>query len=207
MDFSSKDYNGIFFKIIRLLNIRLNSFISSMFCISVARLKKVNVGHHTKFNGITIFYRKPSTKIEIGNNCQFISNFNTNLVGVNRQCIVATHSDFARIQIGNGCGFSGTVIGAAESIIIGNNVFFGANTLVTDFDWHAVDPEHRKTGKPKSAPIVIEDNVWVGINAVVLKGVTIGQNSIIGANSLVVKDIPANVIAGGNPCQVIKPIE
>jgi acetyltransferase-like isoleucine patch superfamily enzyme len=206
MDFSSKDYNAIFFKIIRLLRIRINSFFSSIFCISICLLKTVKVGYNTKFYGITIFYRRPTTKITIGNNCHFISNFSTNLVGVNRKCIMGTHGDFASIQIGDGCGFSGTVIGAAESIKIGNNVFFGANTLVTDFDWHSVDPEHRKTGKPKSAPIVIEDNVWIGINAVVLKGVTIGQNSIIGANSLVVKDIPANVIAGGNPCKVLKPI-
>ena len=206
MDFSSKDYNGIFFKIIRLLKIRVNSFFSSAFCITVCLLKKITVGSNTKFYGITKFYRRPTTKIEIGNHCHFISNFSTNLVGVNRKCIVATHSDFASIKIGNECGLSGTVIGAAESIKIGNNVFFGANTLVTDFDWHAVDPEHRKTGKPKSAPIVIEDNVWIGINAVILKGVSIGQNTIIGANSLVVKDIPANVIAGGNPCKVIKPL-
>jgi len=206
MDFSSKDYNGIFFKIIRLLKIRVKSFFSSALCITICMLKKINVGAHTKFYGITKFYRRPTTKIEIGDHCHFISDFSTNLVGVNRKCIVATHGDFATIQIGNECGFSGTVIGAAESIKIGNNVFFGANTLVTDFDWHAVNPENRKTGKPKSAPIVIEDNVWIGINTVILKGVSIGQNTIIGANSLVVKDIPANVIAGGNPCQVIKPL-
>jgi acetyltransferase-like isoleucine patch superfamily enzyme len=206
MDFSSKDYNGIFFKIIRLLKIRISSYFYSLFCIAICWLKKIKVGYHTKFYGITIFYRRPPSKIVIGDRCQFISNYTTNLVGVNRKCIVATHSDNAVIQIGNECGFSGTVIGAAKSIIIGNNVFFGANTLITDFDWHAVEPELRKTGKPKSAPIVIEDNVWIGINTVVLKGVTIGQNSVIGANSLVVKDIPANVIAGGNPCKVIKPI-
>jgi acetyltransferase-like isoleucine patch superfamily enzyme len=48
--------------------------------------------------------------------------------------------------------------------------------------------------------------VWIGINTVILKGITIGKNTVIGANSLVVKDIPANVIAGGNPCKVIKPL-
>ena len=52
--------------------------------------------------------------------------------------------------------------------------------------------------------MIIEDNVWIGVNTTILKGVTIGENSIIGANSLVVKDIPPNVIAGGNPCKVLK---
>ncbi|GAO31958.1 galactoside O-acetyltransferase [Geofilum rubicundum JCM 15548] len=75
----------------------------------------------------------------------------------------------------------------------------GANTLITDSDWHLEDA---RTGKPQ--PIVIEDNVWLGVNVTVLKGVRIGANSVIGAHSLVVKDIPANVIAAGNPCKVIK---
>jgi acetyltransferase-like isoleucine patch superfamily enzyme len=206
MDFSSKDYNGIFFKALRLLKIKIKSFFFSIICILICELKKIKVSYSTRFYGIAVFYRRPTTKIEIGKNCHFISDFTTNLVGVNRKCILGTHADFAVIQIGDGCGFSGTVIGAAENIKIGNNVFCGANTLITDFDWHAVDPKLRKSGKSKSAPVIIEDNVWLGINSVVLKGVTIGQNTVIGANSLVIKDIPANVIAGGNPCKVIKPL-
>ena len=62
-----------------------------------------------------------------------------------------------------------------------------------------------RSGKCK--PIIIEDNVWLGINSSVLKGVTIGKNSVIGAGSVVTKNIPANVIAAGNPCRVIKKIE
>jgi galactoside O-acetyltransferase len=53
-------------------------------------------------------------------------------------------------------------------------------------------------------PITIGNNVWIGMNSVIMRGVTIGENSIIGANSVVTKDIPANVIAAGNPCKVIK---
>jgi acetyltransferase-like isoleucine patch superfamily enzyme len=55
--------------------------------------------------------------------------------------------------------------------------------------------------------VVIGDNVWLGVNSVVLKGVTIGKNSVIGANSVVTRDIPPNVIAAGNPCKVIKQIQ
>lgn len=97
------------------------------------------------------------------------------------------------------CGFSGTIIGAFTTIKLGNNVRCGANTLITDSDWHEDDP---RAGKAK--PVVIGDNVWLGVNAVVLKGVTIGENSVIGANSVVAKNIPANVIAAGNPCKVLK---
>ncbi|MBC8035153.1 MAG: acyltransferase [Chitinophagaceae bacterium] len=105
----------------------------------------------------------------------------------------------ARITIGESCGFSGTVIGAFRSITIGNNVRCGANTLITDSDWHADD---LRSGEPAS--VEIEDNVWLGVNSVVLKGVTIGANTIIGANSVVTRSIPSNVVAAGNPCRIIR---
>ena len=78
----------------------------------------------------------------------------------------------------------------------------GANTYIADTDAHSDD---YRAGKDR--PVIIEDNVWLGLNVVVLKGVRIGKNSLIGANSLVTKDIPANVIAVGNPCRVIKQLE
>ena len=85
---------------------------------------------------------------------------------------------------------------------IGDNVRCGANTLITDSDWHLDDP---RVGN--SQPITLKDNVFLGVNSTVLKGVTIGENSMIGAGSLVVDNIPANVVATGNPCKVIKNIQ
>jgi len=94
------------------------------------------------------------------------------------------------------------VIGAFKYIKIGNNVRCGANTLITDSNWHTDDV---RSGPPKE--VIIEDNIWIGVNAVILKGVTIGKNTVIGVNSLVSKIIPANVVAGGNPCKVIKELK
>ena len=105
----------------------------------------------------------------------------------------------AEVRVGNDCGFSGTVIAAFNSIILGDHVVCGANTLITDSDWHPEDP---RSGAPK--PVRIDDNVWLGVNATVLKGVTIGANSVIGAGSVVTANIPANVIAAGNPCKIIR---
>jgi len=116
--------------------------------------------------------------------------------------MISTLTADAQIRIGNNCGFSGAVIGAFINVWIGNNVRVGANTLITDSDWHLDDS---RTKEP--LPIHICDNVWLGVNVVVLKGVRIGENSIIGANSLVTKDIPANVIAAGSPCKEISKIE
>jgi acetyltransferase-like isoleucine patch superfamily enzyme len=181
--------------------------ISSQLAMFYAKLLKLNYQiQGIEFGANTMFYGKPhfrilaNTQIKIGNNCRFRSSHTSNLIGINRPCILSTHGgNNNKIIIGNNCGFSGTVIGAFTQITIGNNVKCGANTLITDSDWHQED---LRSGPAK--PIIIGNNVWLGVNAVVLKGVTIGENTVIGANSLVVKDIPANVIAAGNPCKVIK---
>jgi len=161
--------------------------------------------HGLKFDGKCTFIGKPKfklypgTKVNIGGGCEFLSGSTDNLIGINRPCIISTHNEGTIVDIAAGSGFSGTVIGAFKSITIGENVKCGANTLITDSDWHPEDP---RSTPPQ--PIVIEDNVWLGVNSTVLKGVTIGKNSVIGANSLVTRDIPANVVAAGNPCKVIK---
>ena len=89
-------------------------------------------------------------------------------------------------------------------ITIGKNVLIGPNvTLCTT--GHPIDPAHRQDGM-YSFPIMIGDNVWLGGNVMVLPGVTIGENSVIGAGSVVTKDIPANVVAFGSPCKVYREI-
>jgi len=161
----------------------------------------VKIGEKVKFDGKCHFERSYGTKISIGNNCEFRSRLNSNLIGINRPCCISTIiSNYnATIEIGNNCGFSGTVIGAFKYIKLGNNVRCGANTLITDSDWHLDD---YRSGKP--ADVIIEDNVWIGEGVKILKGVTIGKNSVIGAGSIVTKDIPMNVVAAGNPCRIIK---
>lgn len=99
-----------------------------------------------------------------------------------------------------GCRFD-----SASSITIGDNCMFAAGAYITDADWHDVYDRTETVGQTK--PVVLEDNVWIGDGATVCKGVTIGENSVIGAGSLVASDIPANVIAAGNPATVIKPLD
>lgn len=165
-------------------------------------LRGVDFGGGSRFIGKTYFKKGRNNKIIIGTGCTFLSKANSNLIGINRPCIISSIGEQGSVlSIGDNCGFSGTVIGCFSQITIGNNVKCGANTLITDSDWHPEDP---RSSVPK--PILIEDNVWLGVNVIVLKGVTIGENSVIGAGSVVTKDIPANVIAAGNPCKVIRAI-
>lgn len=167
-----------------------------------AYIWKVKLGKGAEFYGKTYFFKAGNSQIIIGKNCIFNSSVGSNWIGIDRPCMISTRMRGGRLIIGDNCGFSGTVIGAHKLIKLGDNVRCGANTLITDADWHLDDP---RASEP--ADIIIENNVWLGVNCVVMKGVTIGENSVIGANSLVTKDIPANVVAAGNPCKVIKPIK
>lgn len=109
------------------------------------------------------------------------------------------------------------VIGAVNYVEIGNYVLLSNNVICIDNNNHPVNPEDRlvmtrstniveyKTWKyAKSAPIVIHDNVWVGRNSIICKGVTIGKNSVVAAGSVVTKDVPENCIVAGNPARVVK---
>ena len=91
----------------------------------------------------------------------------------------------------------------AGGITIGNHVLIGPNVGIYTPE-HAFDPMLRAQGYEHSEPVTICDNVWIGGSVVILGGVTIGENTIIGAGSVVTHDIPANVIAVGNPCRVLR---
>ncbi|MDA0979027.1 MAG: acyltransferase, partial [Proteobacteria bacterium] len=99
-----------------------------------------------------------------------------------------------------GCRFD-----SASGITVGDNCMFAAGAYLTDADWHDIYDRTQAVGVTR--PIVLEDNVWIGDGATVCKGVTIGRNSVIGAGSVVTSNIPANVIAAGNPARVVKPLD
>lgn len=189
---------------------RINYYISRLFEVIYDRfttllmrlklkLDQVEFGQYVSFWGVAKIVRGRDTSISIGNNCQFRSRPTSNLIGVNRPCILSTLSPGASLIIGDNCGFSGVVIGCFKHVKIGNGVRVGANVLITDSDWHLDDS---RSGEPKK--VFISDNVWLGEGCKILKGVTIGENTVIGAGAIVTKSIPANVIAAGNPCKILK---
>ncbi len=111
-----------------------------------------------------------------------------------------------RIVIGNCCLICpGVRISAATEIVIGDSCMLAHGAFLTDSDWHGVYDRSLPIGK--TSPVHIADNVWIGDSAIVCKGVRIGENSIIGAGSVVVRDIPANAVAAGNPATVLKYLE
>ena len=194
-------YNYIYRRILKKINLLRWFFISALE-IMFLKLKGVVVGKDVVFKGRSLFQLVENSSITIGDRCRFNSLLCTNPVGINHRCMISTMRKGANINIGNNCGFSGVSITAFDNITIGEGVRVGANCVIMDGDFHLDDP---RTSSP--APITIKDNVWLGYGVVVMKGVTIGENSVIGVNSIVTKDVPANVIAAGNPCKVIRSIE
>ena len=98
----------------------------------------------------------------------------------------------------------GARVTSAERISIGEGCMLAMHTSINDADWH--DVQHRIFAPGATAPVVLERNVWLGEGTRVLKGVTIGENTVVGAGSVVSRSLPANVIAVGNPARVIKPL-
>ena len=116
---------------------------------------------------------------------------------------LAVFENLGEISIGDyGVINPGVRISSANSITIGDSCLLAMNCYLSDADWH--DIQHRIYAPGNTAPIVLKDNVWIGDSALITKGVTIGENSIVGAYSVVTKDVPANTIVVGNPARVVK---
>ena len=114
----------------------------------------------------------------------------------------------AQLSIGRNTGLSGVRIGCEKSIKIGNNVWIGANVTIYDTDFHPIQAEARVkqngiTDAPH-APVNIGKQCWIGANSTILKGVEIGDKTIVGAMSLLNRSLPENVLAAGVPAKVIK---
>lgn len=115
----------------------------------------------------------------------------------------------ASIYIGNNVGISASCLWIYKSLRIGDRTKIGGDCIIIDSDAHSLNYLERRNGetdrpRAKSKGIVIEEDVLIGARCIILKGVTIGARSIIGAGSVISKDIPADCIAAGNPAKVIK---
>ena len=157
-----------------------------------------------------IFIRNEG-KIRIGVGTRINSASWTNPIGGNDR----TYLQIMRggvLSIGDNSGISNTAITVAESVNIGRNVFIGAGCKIYDTDFHPIEAEFRfgdsaDLARTKTKRIIIEDGAFIGGHSIILKGTHIGENSVIGAGSVVTGNIPANEIWAGNPARFIKKIK
>lgn len=151
-------------------------------------------------------------------NLDFEGNGSIHIGGENRiRGNFATRLPDASIRVGDRCFIAaGTMVVAAERVEIGNDVLIGESCYISDNDGHSLEMETRRHDIPNRingfkswdgigiAPVVVESNVWIAPRCIILKGVTIGRGAVIGAGSVVTKDVPAMCLAAGNPARVIR---
>ena len=157
-------------------------------------------------NGVPFVSVARGGQCSIGNNLRINNTIAANPIGRIQKCSFFVEKN-GILEIGNSVAMSYTAIYCSHKIIIRNNVMIGGGTCIYDTDFHplaAVDRLNDNDEKIASGEVVIEENVFIGANCTILKGVTIGNNSIVGACSVVTKSIPPNEIWAGNPAKFIK---
>lgn len=196
---------------LQLVAERLSTVLTRLVC----RWWRIKLGGNCSFVGVARFARCRASNIEIGSHGRFLSAVVSNFHGLNRPCMLSTLKPGAALIVGRDVGMSGTVVCCATRVKIGDRVMLGANTTITDTDSHPIDyrmrfpnvygeaPEAVETAV-SSAPVIIEDDVFVGMHTLILKGVTIGRGTVIGAGSVVSRSLPAYCIAAGNPARPLR---
>ncbi|NBK91518.1 acyltransferase [bacterium 1XD21-13] len=190
----------------------LKKFINSpntflQYCYNMLQIKRYHVQYDRSLRIRGRVYIS-GTGICLGKNVQINSNYKANPIGGDGRTILRTNGD-GIIVIGENTGISNSTIVAYRSVIIGKNVLIGGSCKIYDTDFHSLKLSDRLEHPLEnicSKEIVIEDGVFLGAYCIVLKGVTIGKNSVIGAGSVVTKTIPGGEIWAGNPAKFIKKV-
>ena len=167
--------------------------------------KKVSLGKGVYVRGF-IFVHGRKGGISLGDNCTIYSSENVNPTsGFNHTHL--TVGEGASLSIGKNVGMSHVNITANKKVMIEDNVLIGSGVKIWDCDFHPLDYSERMNkpdAKGSSKEVLIGEGAFIGACSIILKGVHIGKHSIVGAGSVVTKDIPENEIWGGNPAKYIR---
>lgn len=196
------------YKIWHLLSLLVAGICSKVYCLSIFYFNGIKYSSlNTK--GFPQIHVSLKAKCYIGKNFSMNNGVKFSDSGVNGKCRIEVR-DNAILTIGKNVGMSDVTISCHEKITLGDNILLGVGSQIRDTDNHSLNPQDRLNGldwiNKRTSPITINDNVFIGAYCFILKGVTIGVNSIVGAASVVTKDIPANEIWAGNPAKFIRKI-
>ncbi|MFS4482691.1 acyltransferase [Hyunsoonleella sp. 2307UL5-6] len=200
---------SLLYKGFRKLFFRFKYFCDGCLCRVLFYLNKIkHEGLSTK--GIPKIMVARGGYMSIGKGFRMNNTPASNPIGCMQPCMFFVNCG-AKLIIGENTNISQTALVCHTDIYIGDNVKIGGGVCIYDTDFHSLDKMNRMSMQKdfenkKVSPITIEDNVFIGAYSTILKGVTIGENSIIGACSLVANSVPANEIWGGNPAKKIKSI-
>lgn len=197
-----------------VLFIKLTNYIlcrlTNLWCnLKIKSFDSIQYQGGGKFIGSFYIRVKEGGKIFIGRNVTIVNGLCYNPISRNNKTALFVENN-ASLHIGNNVGISGSCLWAHKSIIIGNNVKIGGDSIIIDSDCHSLNADVRR-GKDDqknkcSIPIIIENDVLIGTRSIILKGVRIGTGSVVGAGSVVTRNIPSGEIWAGNPAKFIKKI-
>ena len=188
---------------------RLSGFWGTLIFRIKASFFGVEIQGGVKCYGPIHIMRAPKSIISVGNNVIIVSSSKRcSASSIYAPTKLRTWSPTAKIIIEDNVGLNGTSIAArSKTIRIGSGTMIAPNVTIMDSDYHALWPPENRTMNPafeKDDDVTIGSNVWIGSSCIILKGVIVGDNSIIAAGSVVTSDIPTNVLAGGVPTKVTR---
>ena len=163
-------------------------------------------GRDWRIFGRPILQRHRESQINVGDGLSLRSWPRSNPLAPTAPVVLSTRRADAELTIGDDCGFTGTTLVAADRVVIGDRVLVGGNASIVDTDFHPLTPEGRAEdiNAGAAAPIVIGDDVFVGMEALILKGVTVGEGAVVGAGSVVTQDVSPRTVVAGNPATVVR---
>lgn len=184
----------------------IKRFIESPFRSRKLRYSGVDIGQDCRFYGKPIIQKHRGSKIALGDNVSLRSSPRSNPLSPNHPVVLSTRAKDAEIRIGDECGFTGTTIVSEDAVTLGKNVTTGSNSVIVDTDFHPTDPETRMDHFTNcdTEPVKIGQNVFIGMNSIILKGVSIGDGGVVGAGSVVSQDVPERTLVAGNPATEIR---
>ncbi len=182
-------------------------YVDHIICYSIFYGQNIKFSSFTS-NGVPFVSVASGASCNIGKGFKMNNGISHNPIGPSENCVIFVNTN-ATLRIGKEVGISQTAIVCHQSITIGSFVKIGGGVSIYDTDFHSINPYFRRDPKMDSInkvslPVIIKDNVFIGAYSTILKGVTIGENSIIGACSVVTRDVPDNEIWAGNPAKRIK---
>ena len=182
--------------------------LPSLLWLLELKIRGLQISSPVRLFGHPICSRYPGSVISLGSHVTLDSSARANPLGGSSPCVLRTMTSTARLTLGDRVGLSSSIIVAGNSIEISEDTILGAGSMVLDNDFHVSGhgfswlTEYSKNSKP----VKIGRGCFIGARSIILKGVTLGDRVVIGAGSVVTKDIPAYSVAAGNPARIVRTI-